>query len=154
MICIKIETQKIANLLNDSNNESSKFAATKWYIINDQNNGQYGRVNENNSTIKFEAKVIKPNLCYYSDAYILVTGDIKVADVAANTNVAFKNCTPFTRCVTHIDNNHVEPAENLDMIMPMYNLNEYSNNYADSFGNIYHFKRDGSPMNDAENPVV
>ena len=96
-----METQKIVNLLNDSNNESSKFATRKWYIINDQNNGQYDRGNDYDSTIKFETKVIKPNLCYYSEAHILVTGDIKVADVAANTNVAFKNCGPFTRCVRH-----------------------------------------------------
>ena len=46
-------------------------------------------------------QVIKPNLCDYSDAYILVTRDIKVADVPADTNVALKNCAPFTRCVTH-----------------------------------------------------
>ena len=63
----------IVNLLNDSNNESSKFSTRKWYIINDQNNGQYGRGNENDSSIKFEAKVIKPNLFNYSDAYTLVT---------------------------------------------------------------------------------
>ena len=86
-----METQKIVNLLSDSNNESSKFATRKWYIINDQNNKQYGRGNENGATIKFNTEVIKPNLCDYSDAYILVTGDIKFADVAANTNVAFKN---------------------------------------------------------------
>ena len=103
-----METQKIVNLLNDSADESSRFAARKWYIINDQNNGQYGRGNENDSTIKLEKKVIKPNLCDYSDAYILVKGDIKVAGVAANTNVAFKNCAPFTRCVTHIKDEHVE----------------------------------------------
>ena len=96
-----METQKIVNLLNDSDNESSKFAKRKWYIINDQDNGQYGRGNENDSTFKSETKVIKPNLCDYSDAYILVTGDINVADVAANTNVAFQNCAPFTRCVTY-----------------------------------------------------
>ena len=70
--------QKIVNLLNDSDNESSTFATRKWYIINDQNNRQYGRGNENDSTIKFETKVIKPNICDYSDAYILVAGDIKV----------------------------------------------------------------------------
>ena len=64
-----METQKIVNLLNDSDNEFSKFEARKWYIINDQNNGQYGRENENDSTTKFETKVIKPNLCDYSDAY-------------------------------------------------------------------------------------
>ena len=125
-----METQKIVNLLNDSDNDSSKFATRKWYIINDQNNGQYGRGNENDSTIKFEAKVIKPNLCDYSDAYILVTGDIKTADVAANTNIAFKNCAPFTRCVTHINDEDVETAENLGIIMPIYTLIEYSDNSA------------------------
>ena len=123
-----METQKIVNLLNDSDNESSKFAAGKWYIINDQNNGQYGRGNGNDSTIKSETKVIKAILCDYSDAYILVTGDIKVADIVADANVAFKNCAPFTRCVTHISDEHVETAENLDIIMPVYNLIEYSDN--------------------------
>ena len=82
-----METQKIVNLLNDSDNESSKFATRKWYIVNDQNNGQYRRGNENDSTIKFETKVIKPNICDYSDAYILVTEDIKIADIAADINV-------------------------------------------------------------------
>ena len=86
-----MEAQNIVNLLNDSDNESSKFAIRKWYIIYDQNNGQNGRRNENYSTIKFETKVIKPNLCDYSDAYILVTGDIKAEDIAANTNVTRKN---------------------------------------------------------------
>ena len=124
-----METQKIVNLLSDSDNESSKFATIKWYIINDQTYGQYGRRNENDLTIKFETKVIKPNLCDYSDAYILVTGDIKVAAVAIDTNVAFKNCAPFTRCVTHINDEHVETAEKLDIIMPMYNLIECSDNY-------------------------
>ena len=119
-----METQKIANLLSDSDNKSSKFEARKWYIINDQNYGQYRRGNENDAAIKFETKVIKPNICDYSDAYILVTGDKKVADVAANTNVVFKNCAPFTRCATHINDEHVETAENLNIIMPMYNLIE------------------------------
>ena len=146
-----METQKIANLLNDSEKLNSKFATRKWYIINNQNNGQYGRGNENDSTIKFETKVIKPNLCDYSDAYILVTGDIKVAGVAANTNVAFKSCAPFTRCVTHINDEHVKTAENVDIIMPMYNLIEYSDTYADSSGSLYQFKRDESPMNNAGN---
>ena len=144
-----METQKIVKLLNDCENESSKFATRKWYIINDQNNGQYGRGNENDSSIKFDTKVIKPNLCYYLDASILVTGDIKVAGVATNTNVAFKNCAPFTRCVTHINDEHVETVENLDIIMPMYNLIEYSDNYAGSSGSLYQFKRDEYPMNDA-----
>ena len=123
-----METQKIVNLLNDSKKLNSKFVTRKWYIINIQNNGQYGIGNENDSTIKFETKVIKPNLCDYSDVYILATGDIKVAAVPADTNVAFKSCAPFTRCVTHLNDEHVETAENLDKIMPMYNLIEYSDN--------------------------
>ena len=127
-----METQKIVKLLKGSDNESPKFATRKWFIIDDQNNGQNGRGNENDSTIKFETKAIKLDLCDYSDAYILVTGEIKIADIAADTNVAFKNCPPFLRCVTHINDEHVETAENLDIIMPMYNLIEYSDNYADS----------------------
>ena len=134
-----METQKILNLLSESDNESSKFATRKWYIINEQNNGQYGRENENDSTIKFETKVIKPNFFDYSDAYILVTGDIKVMAVAGDTNVAVKNCAPFTRCVTHINDEHVETAENLDIIMPMYNLIEYPDNSEDSSGSLYQF---------------
>ena len=118
-------SEKIVNLLNDSENKSSKFATRKWYIINDQNSGQYGRGDSSiDSSIKFETKVIKPNFCDYSDAYIFVTGDIKFAAVAADTNVAFKNCASFTRCATHINDEHVETAENLDIIMPMYNLIE------------------------------
>ena len=129
-------TRKIANLLNDPKNKSSKFATRKWYIINDQNNEQYGIGDENDSTIKSEAKVIKSNLCDYTDAYILVTGDIKVTGIAADTNVAFKNCAPFTRCAAHINDKHVETAENLDIIMPMFNLIEYSDNYSGSFGSL------------------
>ena len=149
-----METQKIVNLLNDSEELNSKFATRKWYIINDQNNGQYGRrgENENDSTIKFETKVIKRNISDYFDVYILVTGDIKVAAVAANTNVAFKNCAPFTRCAIHINDDHVETAENLDIIMPMYNLIEYSDNYADSSGSLYQFKRNEYPTNHDGNP--
>ena len=82
-----------------------------------------------------------------------MTRDIKVADVAADTNVAFKNCAPFTRCVTHINDEHVETAKDLDIIMAMYNFIEYSDNYADSFRSLYQFKRDESPMNDARTPL-
>ena len=117
-----METQKIVNLLNDSENKSSKLAARKWYISNDQNSGQYGRrdENENDLSIIFETKVIKPNLCDYSGAYILVTGDIKVAAVAADTNIAFENCAPFTRCATH---------------MPMYNIVAIIVTHLEVYGN-------------------
>ena len=105
-----MEIEKIANPLNNSDNKSSKFATRKWYIIHDQNNGQYGRGDENDSTIKFETKVIKPNLCNFSDDYVLVTGDIAAVGGNVNTNVAFKNCAPFTRCATNINDEYVETA--------------------------------------------
>ena len=142
-----MEAQKIVNLLNGSDNESSEFARKKWYIINDQNNRQYGNEDKDGTAIKFETKVNKSNLCNYSNAYILVTGNITVAIGNADTKVAFKNCTSFIRCVTHINDEHVETAENLDIIMPMYNLLGYSDNYADSSGSLWQFKRDEQNMN-------
>ena len=130
------------DLLNDSEELNSKFARRKWYIIIDQNNGQYVRGNENGSTIQFETKIIKPNLCDYSDAYIFVTGNIKVVAVAVDTNAAFKKCAPLPD----------ETAENLDIIIPLYILIEYSDNYSDSSGSLHQFKRYECPMNNAGNP--
>ena len=90
-------------MLGNDDSESSKFATRKWYVINDQNNTNYGERNEDGTTVKFETQVIKSNLCDYSDAYILVTGDITVTGGDANTRVAFKTCAPFTKCISHIN---------------------------------------------------
>ena len=99
-----MEAQKIVNyLLEKSDDEEiSEIATGKWYIINDQNIGQYCEGGENNFTIKFETEVIKPNLCDYLDAYILVTGYVAAQGGNANTEVVFKNCAPFTRCVINM----------------------------------------------------
>ena len=91
---------------------------------------------EDDTTVKFETKAIKPNLCDYSDAYILVTGNITATGGDGNTRVALKNCAPFTKCVTHINDEHVDGANNLDIIMPMYNLIEYSDKYSNHSGNL------------------
>ena len=147
-----METQKIANLLGNADKESLKSATRKWYVINDQSNTDYGDGDENGATIKFETKVIKSNLCDYSEAYILVTGDITAANGDANTKVAFKDCAPFTKCVTHKNDEHVDNAHNLDIVMPVYNLIEYSDNYSDTSGSLWHFKRDEQNM-DNENPA-
>ena len=80
-------------------------------------------------------------------------GDIKVTAVAADTNVTFKSCALLTTCVTYINDGHVKTAGNLDIIMPLYNLLEYSDNYADFSRSLYQFKRDESPMNNAGNPL-
>ena len=139
-----METQKIANLLGDADNESSKSATRKWYVINDQNNTDYGEGNEDSVTVKFETKVIKSNLCDCSDAYILVTGNITVTgDDDDNIRVVFKNCAPFTKCKTH---EHVDNADNLDIIMPMYSLIQYSDNYSDITRSLWQFKRDEKNM--------
>ena len=148
-----METQKIVNLLGDANNESSKFATRKWYVINDQNNTDYGEGNEDSTTVKFETKVIKSNLCDYSDAYILVTGNITATGGDANTRVAFKSCAPFTKCITHINDEHVDNADNLDIVMPIFNLIEYSDNYLDTSGSLWQFKRDEQNINNGNIPV-
>ena len=147
-----METQKIANLLGDADNESSEFATRKGYAINNQNNTDYGKGDENSTTIKFETKFIKSNLCDYSEAYIFVTGNITATGSNENAKVAFKNCAPFTKCITHINDEHVDNADNLDIIMPMYNLIEYSDNYSDTSGSLWQFKRDEQNMNNG-NPA-
>ena len=80
-------TQKIVNLLGDADNESSKFATREWYVINDQNNTEYGEGDATGSTINFETKVIKSSLCDYSDAYIPVTGNIAATGGNADNGV-------------------------------------------------------------------
>ena len=85
-------------------------------------------------------------MCDYSDAYILVIGNIQNKPV--NSVVAFKNWAPFRTCDVTI-NEHVEKAEDLDIVMPMYNLLEYSDNYRDSTGSLYQFKRDEPPDDNA-----
>ena len=134
----KIETQKIINLLNDSSNEEPKFATKKWYIIDSQTTkGKY----KQGDTIKFETETIKSSLCDYSDAFILVTGNITVA-ANNDTDVAFKNCAPFSTCTTKINDVFVDEANHIYIAMPMYNLIEYSDNYSDTSGSLWQFKRD------------
>ena len=118
----------------------------------DQNSTEYGERNKNNTSIKFETKVINSSLCDYLNAYILVTGDITARNGNANTEVAFKNCAPFIKCITHINNEHDDDAENLDIIIPMHNLIEHIDNHSDKSRNLWQFKRDKSPVTDAGNP--
>ena len=154
MLHIIMETQKITNLLGNADNESLKFATGKWYVIHDQSNTNYGDGYENGTAIKFETKVIKSNLCGYLGTYILVTGDITATGGDADTKFEFKNCAPFTKCVTHINDEHVDNADNLDIVMSMYNLIEYSDNYSDTSRSLWHFKSDEQNMNDGNHANV
>ena len=151
--------QKIINLLDKDDTDSKHFATKKWYIINDENNTNYG-VNKdsglnNPDTIKYDTRVLKTKLCDYAEAYILVDGTIRAeaegtplaAPLAniANARLTFKNCAPFTKCNLDINDEHVDTAENLDIVMPMYNLIEYSDNYQDSSATLYQYKLDKPP---------
>ena len=92
---------------------------------------------------------MKPNLCDYAQAHILVDGTIRAANAVNATRLALKNCAPFTKCNLEINDEHVDTAENLDVVMPMYKLIEYSDNYQDSSATLYQYKRDEPPEDDA-----
>ena len=97
-----MENQKIINLLDKIDTDSKHFATKKWYIINDENNTNYG-VNKdtganNADTIKYDTRVLKPNLCDYAEAHILIDGTIRAAAADVNTRLVLKNCAPFTKC--------------------------------------------------------
>ena len=127
-----METQKIINLLNDSSNKESKFATKKLYVIDSQTaKGKY----KQGDTINFETETIKSSLCGYSDALVLVTGNITVA-ANNDTDVAFKNCAPFSTCTTKINDTFIDEAYHFCIAMLMYNLIEYSDNYSDTSGSL------------------
>ena len=154
-----MENQKIINLLNKSDTNLRHFATKKWYIISDENNTNYG-VNKdtganNSDTIKYDTRVLKPNLCDYADASILVDGTIRAANAFdGDTRLALKNYAPFIKCNLQINDEHVDTAENLDIVMPMYNLIEYSDNYQVTSATLYQYKRDEPPANIANNLTV
>ena len=144
-----METQKIINLLNDSSNEESKFDTKKWYVRDsERTKGKYKQGN----TIKFETETIKSSLCDYSDAFISVTGNITV-NAANDTNVAFKNCAPFCTCKTLINDMFIDRAEHIYIAMPMNNVIQYSDNYSNTSGSLWQFKRNDVPANNADLPI-
>ena len=143
-----MEYQKIANLIDDTSNQPSKFRTRNWVEINDESRGAYNV----NSQIKFKTTMLKSSLCDYSDAYILVKGTITIngrgADAAArqaderDKDVSFKNCAPFINCISEINNTQIHNAKDIDIVMPMYNLIEYSDNYAKTLASLWQYFRD------------
>ena len=136
---IIIEYQKIPNLIDDNTlNQPSTFRTRNWIEINDESRGVYNV----NSQIKFKTTMLKSSLCDYSDACIIVSVNNTAAQGAAannNKKVIFKNCAPFTNCISEINNTQIDNAKDIDIVMPMYNLIEYSDNHAkkqEVYGNI------------------
>ena len=102
-----METQKIINLLNNTENEYSTFATKKWYVIDSESNGNYSHKN----STKFLTNSLESSLCDYSDAYILVTRDVTATPNNAATQVILKNCTPFEKCKTEINETFIDEAD-------------------------------------------
>ena len=153
-----MEYQKIANLIDDNTlNQPSKFRTKNCVEINDESRGAYNV----NSQIKFKTTMLKSSLCDYSDAYILVNGTISVNNTAAqgavvnnnNKKVIFKNCAPFTNCISEINNTQIDNAKDIDIVMSMYNLIEYSDNYAKTTGTLWQYYKD-IPARNANDEII
>ena len=143
-----MEYQKIANLIEDASNQPSKFKTKNWVEINDESRGTYSE----KSQVKFKKTMLKFSLCDYSNAYILGKGKITrsgAADDAAarqaderDKGVAFKNCAPFINCISEINNTKIDNCKDIDIVKPLYNLLEYSDNYSETSGSLWQYYRD------------
>ena len=127
-------------MLNDGSDKPSKFRTKNWVEINDDVRGTYSP----NKQIRFKTSMLRSSSCNYSDAYILVKWNITVNNTAAagaaanNTNkkVIFKNCASLTKSISKINNTQIDNAEYTDIVMPMYNLIEYNDNYSKTSGSL------------------
>ena len=130
-------------MLNSESNQPSKFKRRNWVEINDEARVTYSH----NKQIKFKTSMLRSSLCDYSDAYIVAKGNITVNNTAAegasanNTNkkVIFKNCAPFTNCMSKINNKQIDDAKYIDIVMPMYNVIEYCGNYSKTSGSLWKY---------------
>ena len=153
-----MEYQKIANLLDDGTNKTSKFKTKNWVEKNDESRGTY----DVGCQIKFKTTMLKSSLCDYSDACIYVKGTIIVNNTAAadadanNTNkkVISKNCAPFTKCISEVNNTNLDHRKDIDIVMPMYNLIEYSDNYSKTYGRLWQYCKDIPAINNNNNTIV
>ena len=160
----KMEYDKINNLLsslelsedNEMSEQLSKFVTRQYVKVNSLSN----TYNENKS-IRFKTPMLRSSLCDYShdDAYILVKGTATVNGVVngaeneilrRNRPLILKNNAPFVSCMTKTNNEFIEDADDLDIVMPMYNLLEYSKSYRKTIGSLYNHYRD--ELSDDNNP--
>ena len=136
-----MECDKINNLLGSQSENLSKFVTREYVRVNNLSN----TYNENKS-IRFKTPMLRSDLCDYADVYILVNGTILVNGLnprdRKNRPLILKNNAPFISCITRINNELIEDADDLDIVMPMYNLLEYSKNYRKTIGSLYNYYRD------------
>ena len=134
-------------MLDNASNQRSKFRTRNWSEINDESRGTY-----TGNSIKFKTTLLRSNLCDHADAFILVNGTITITgdgddDVAKTADerdkgVTFKNCAPFIKCISRINNTEIDTAKDIDIVMPMYNLIEYSDNYSKTSGSLWQYYKD------------
>ena len=132
-----MEYQKISNLFGSVSSQPSKFRRKNWIEINDESRGTY-----TGNSIKFKTTILRSNLCDFSDACIFVKGNVTVTGAGDNNvarrqderdkGVTFKNCTPFVKCISRVNNTEIDNAKGIDTVMSMYNLIECSDNYSKS----------------------
>ena len=118
-----MEFQKIVNLFDAAfdHKDLLRFVTKKWVEVYDQSGGSYNV----NKEIRIETSMLRSDLCDFSDTYIVVKGVIVVTDrdnVKRNKSVAFKNNAPFINCISKINGVKIDHSEDLDVVMPMYNL--------------------------------
>ena len=135
-----MEFQKIVNLLDTTSDDKDlpRFVPKKWIEVYDQSEKNYNASKE----IKIKKPMLWSDLCDFSDAYIVKKGIIAVIDPKRNKVVAFKNNAPFINCISKIRGVQIDNAEDLDVVMPMYNLLEYSKNYRKTTGSLWNYYRD------------
>ena len=125
-----MEYQKITNLLDTTLDEVPRFITKKWVEVHDQSGSAEDRYKPSKQ-IRFKTSMLRSDLCDYSDAYIVVKGDIFLTKAIGkrpvdirNRLLAFKNNAPFTNCISKINNVLIDNEEDLDVVNPMYNLTE------------------------------
>ena len=132
-----MEYQNIRNLLGNKSDKVPRFITKKWIEVSDQSGGAYNA----NKQIRFKTSMLRSDLCDYCDAYIVVNEIVTVsADERdreeMNRQVILKNNAPFISCILKMNGVLVENAEDLDTVMPMYNLLEYILKYFKMFASL------------------
>ena len=138
-----MEFQKTVNFLDTTfdDKDLSRFVTKKWVKAYDQSERNY----DVNKEIRIKTSMLRFNLCDYSDAYIVLKGTVTILRPNAakkNRSVAFKNDAPFINCISKINGIKIDNAEDLDVVMPMYNLLEYNRNYRKTTGSLWNYYRD------------
>ena len=136
-----LRSEELGSAVGSESENLSKFVTIEYIRVNSLSN----TYNENKS-IRLKTPMLQSDLCDYVGAYILVNGTITVTGNhprdRQNRPLILKNNAPFISCITRINGELIEDADDLDIVMPMYNLLEYSKNYRKTIGSLYNYYRD------------